>query len=1279
MNIHSLHVYLEEQLSMESGKYLPKPAFQVLAVFENLMRIREDEETFLEIINKIDNYPGLGLSNFNIRRVLNARGSMTMTNVSVFKTTTVQIKEGDSKKKKTLNQSDKCWHTSLLNLVDYEDNRKLPAYGVFENRPEEKRKIDTGDLRKILKCGESLQPVLVYNLLNNVQYASRAVHKNGRGSGSSYREIHVMNSPMRIGCFYIESLARSIRKHYHQKGKMSNVMELKESDSIAASLFRKFKSKETADTYTFFDNADCSQWGPSRLAYSLYFSTAVRVPNKNLRAVLLASQKLFSNKIFKKPDSLSENIYDKVKANPAALDFINIARNSRIYNDVIGFLINPQGMGQGLEGNSSGLEQDDCLYLFSKYYQERSKFATEISNEFLNTSDDYSQFTNIKPNPGVKPRKAMSEHTVLTQLFQSYYGIVRNKKKSQKSQHKSEFNSVYRTVNGVYRAEIKIRNSFIDCPSDYDYSSMAVWAMEQSKEAIRAGAGYIGSSWIHTLNNHIVLKMGTMLKFCRQEGFDKIFKIPLETGGLIRVNPSRHLCLGKMYSICENYYGFDPCDPSIDTDEVDYYSKTIESVINGFSPDEYGDVIADEKIGDKIVRVKLPRLSKSGLINLSNRRSREYRHFEDFIRSIEPSIFLPLLRNDRRKTLLSVLLTIPQRMREDTAHSNSCVRMIMPQTPMDFPLYHLNCDRLKTIFDKEVVNRSEIIDLNRKYLSGEVDRYDIAVESSTFFDSNELKRIIYECNSQATDMKQSVKSSGVWVYELTYVNKRDFVLPYNRDISISGKREEQVSLIEGKLLPLCFGGQTDVHPYDFFSAMSLVKSKLEGFSINKGKLRLSSTIEDRDRGLFYQSIVCNFTEGMRLTCGSRKEVDVSYNVYRTLKRNLDLILYFDGDLTNDVSDIRTESSISSRRIDVTAIVSRNRELSEQHKDDLRRHLLRIYNHSYHRRELMVRRDDFTVSDMDMVKSLASTRFEYIHYRPHDILSQTQCYFRFSKEGRYKWTRIKTLFKDDFYTLEQYEGDVVQIQTWYDKPPMVEISLYENLGLLFMCLGKPKLKSVVCPLTTVIDRETTEVLIESSYITRKRTGRQKEPFFYEMEIEAICEATEEIAYFQKVRPRIKYKVEETVIEAISEEASDEEVEFDMMTDQEAEEERGRFNSFLESMMAGDGGFKTISPEPDEDDDDDGSSFTEISDPIGTSKKEELNNLDLNIRSTPNGLIIRLPYLSKLEKISHDIENQEVVETVYEKIMLDIENNCGEDVDFIKILVNSSIRRYLDRLR
>jgi len=835
-------------------------------------------------------------------------------------------------------------------------------------------------------------------------------------------------------------------------------------------------------------------------------------------------------------------------------------------------------------------------------------------------------------------------------------------------------------VNGVYRAEIKIRNSFVDCPTDYDYSSMAIWAMEQSKESLRSGSGYIGSSWIHLLNNHIILKMGTMLRFCRAEGFDKIFRIPLETGGLIRVNPSRHLSLGKMYSICENYYGFDPCNPVVDDDELDFYTRTIESVLNGFSPDEYGDVIVDEKIGCDKIKVKLPRLSKSGLINLSNRRSREYRHFEDFIRSIEPSIFIPLIRNDRRKTLLSILLTIPQRMREDTAHSNSCVRMIMPQTPMTFPLYHLNCERLKFIFGKDIVNRSEIFELNRKYISGEFSRYDDAIDGSTFFDSSELKRIIKECNSQATDMKQCVKSGGVWVYELIYMNKRDFILPYSKDISVNGKREEQVLKMERKLLPSCFGGATDVHPYDFFSAMSLIKSKLMGFSINKGKIRLSSTIEDRDRGLFYQSIVCNFTEGMRLTCGSRKEINVSYNIYRTLKRNLDLILYFDGDIVDDVADVRSESSISSRRLDVTSIVTRNKELSEQHKEDLRRHLLRVYNHSYHNRQLFVRRDDFTVSDVDMIKSVGNTRFEYLHYSPHDVLSQTQCYFRFSKDGRYKWNRIKTLFKDDFYTIEEYEGDVVQVQTWYDKQPLVEISLYENIGLLFMCIGRPRLRSVVCPLATVIDRETTEVLIETSYITRRRTGRQKEPHFYEMEIDSICEATEEIAYFQKVRPRIKYKVEEITVEAASGEASDEEVEIDMMTDGEAEEERKNFLEFLSGMTSG---ITFSSPVQDQDSeidgDEDESTFTEVTDPIGASKKDDINNLDLNIRVVPNGLIIRLPYSSRLEKISHTIEEQEVVETVYEKLIADIEQNCGEDVDFIKILVNSSIRRYIDRLK
>jgi len=524
---------LRSEVRSEYGKYKPLPSMSLLSVMENTLRLSPDlEMTFGEFwSNESVLDPYKCKEKFTVRNVLNARGSMTYDN-TVFKTTKMRVEDENGKLKSVMiNQTDKCWKTSIINVCDFIDDKPIPSLiekTEFKSEPTRSRTINSSNIRKLLTTSESLMPTHIHNLTHKAQYVSRAIHKNGRGSGSSYREIHVMNSPMRIGCFCLESAARAVRDSYHKLGAISNVMELKTKDTIAQNLFNEYsKIKKGENDVVYFDNADCSSWGPSMLSFVLAFHLCSRIGNKGLRKIYMATYKSFSQKIFKLPDGMIMNMTDGAGGLiPPVADFLSLC-DDKVFNSDCKFLINPQGMGQGLIGSGSGLLQDDVLYLSTSVFKEHSLTSEKVRISFVNTSDDYAMFVKATLKEGFSPIQNMSEHTNCVLKIQNMSGITRNKKKSTKSGHKSEFNSIYRTVNGCFNSELKIRNSFVECPFDYDYASMATWACEQSKEALRKGLGYIGASWIHIIDNHLVLIMGGMITQARSIGFVNIQKVPL--------------------------------------------------------------------------------------------------------------------------------------------------------------------------------------------------------------------------------------------------------------------------------------------------------------------------------------------------------------------------------------------------------------------------------------------------------------------------------------------------------------------------------------------------------------------------------------------------------------------------------------------------------------------------------------------------------------------------------------------------------------------------------
>ena len=244
--------------------------------------LEHEEMTFKEILqmknrDKVTPFEDFGIhAEMMIRKVLNPKGSMSFSENVVNRTEVVKVpvkKNGENVLLKNGNiktvtenraQNDKCWSTSLLNVQRFMlgnvRSRLIDDPLNHESKSHVAPRIDSNSLKNLLDAPNTLMPCLVYNLSEPCQYASRAVDKNGRGSGSSYREIHVLNSEMRIGCYFSETVARQIRNGMPGD---TNVMESKMKDKISGDKYKMFKRRDKNGNLVFFDNADCSKWGIS--------------------------------------------------------------------------------------------------------------------------------------------------------------------------------------------------------------------------------------------------------------------------------------------------------------------------------------------------------------------------------------------------------------------------------------------------------------------------------------------------------------------------------------------------------------------------------------------------------------------------------------------------------------------------------------------------------------------------------------------------------------------------------------------------------------------------------------------------------------------------------------------------------------------------------------------------------------------------------------------------------------------------------------------------------
>jgi plasmid maintenance system antidote protein VapI len=302
----------------------------------------------------------------NVNDVMNNRGSVRYQGKDGIKKLEVIEKEVietiDGKEKKTtktevISQISKCYKTTMENLCNFQDDN-------------DEYKEET-DANKLLSTTTSIMPLVLYNSRKKFRHIGRMVKKGEIGP----REIGVLNSPMRISSYFVESLARHQRAVEHKLNEFTNMIEEKSKDE---KLNKTFEETIREERY-YFDNADCSKWGPSQLSYVLYLVLGCRIKDKHIRNLLKFQLQMFSNKIIKFPIKAGLRKVDnpdvKSMIDKVCYQMSNLPEN--IGNSDIGYFNCPEGIIQGILGNTTSLLAADNLRMIESVLMTQQTLGRE--------------------------------------------------------------------------------------------------------------------------------------------------------------------------------------------------------------------------------------------------------------------------------------------------------------------------------------------------------------------------------------------------------------------------------------------------------------------------------------------------------------------------------------------------------------------------------------------------------------------------------------------------------------------------------------------------------------------------------------------------------------------------------------------------------------------------------------------------------------------------------------------------------------------------------------
>lgn len=813
-----------------------------------------NSETLIgEVVQKNFEMGGVCYS-MKIKDIMNSRGSVKMafpTGVSVLNSTL-----DDKGHKLTKTQNSKCYQTVLEMCQMVLDDKDMPTMSSDDWEAIEPClepfNVDI-NLDDISNMNDRLWPLLYHCVLGFAKCVSKMVHKDQIGS----REIAVLNVASRIMCYYVECCARLIRTREHALGIKTNLIEMHDKMEIVSKSLTNSYAEKALGRQVVYDSADCSKWGPSMLSYILYISIGMRMDNNTHLKVLRNCLSLFCHKVFKVPDAFfsvldieDQNLVESNIINKVKLELATMSEDMGSLKHQL--LKLEESMHQGILGASSSVLGSDA--------QNLTRFILEHLYESINlkvvshiTSDDYSRILSWDKSDKYGQYKICKETLAIHHMLMLTFGIKRNLEKSAFSDRYLEFNSIFFNPNGELRPDVKSRMSFVDYSHMSDPFPIAHRSVTQTAEFLRSEGSFIGACWVGTLCNFLSLLQNQGVRLYNKLG-NKIYDVPLELGGLPRVDPLRAVASSTLLSLRTNYQ----------SKSGDSFRKFMSMYTAGQSLDPNPTNV------DESDKVDVPKISRSGTIRLSKRPNRDLRSLREFLMKIEPSVFANLNHSRHRSSMLPSLIACCHREESNSDGRGSAEHYMATQTNRFAKLYKVNSKLIEDLLDnkeEKTISRDKLHELALKF---------IETRDSIIYEEDESI-----CNLEPDNWEKSLNRfySSAVPSRISRVSRFIIKSVHRSYIANDYFVKSKLKIYDDQYTPMCMGGTSDVHPWLFMEGRTTYKHMLSKFSKRKQIFRYSLKVHDHSDDFFVKILKSNYMSGCRLS--------LQYDSYEHLKSKMD--------------------------------------------------------------------------------------------------------------------------------------------------------------------------------------------------------------------------------------------------------------------------------------------------------------------------------------------------------------------------------------------------------
>jgi len=808
--------------------YSPNPYVVIIGVINTLLRYYKPGDKVLSDIKQrvydIDDKDAFT----PVSTIMNNRGSLRKSlpnGISKYRT---EKDKKDKSKMHTITQNSKSYETILQLMVDYVENNDLPSvenlkhgYDTSLDQPV-KRGLTQNELKKIKDLPDNLSQLFYYCISKKALFTSKSTHKGDIAT----REIATLNAVAKVCCKVVEDFARCIRDNEHSQNDYTNLIEVSDKDEIFKRSF--IKSLQIKDPEVcLYDSADCSKWGPGMMSPVLYFVVGSRMNNSNKQKMLRNFFTLFSQRKFKLPDRLYNFAWNKetiIEDSGSKVEqIVNWMRNddSMILGDIQNQYFDlEEGMYQGILGNCSSCLAADAARLSETV---QSKIMSEINfrSETKVTSDDYNRCCVFNTSI-YSVSEVMRKSVAITMKNQLNFGIRRNKQKSTMSTKRSELNSKFLDESGDYKPDIKSRLSYVDYDHTVDMVPSAMRCNSLACEYLRSEGSLVGAVICGLLNTHLhMIKHGIRPLF-RMIG-KSIFRVPLELGGLMKIDPLKSVCSSEYISLIDNYGG----------DEMS--SQKAVRMLEELSPNEADQISTD--IIEGSMKAMVPRLSRSATIHLARREKRSLRSIRELLDQV-PDEWYEILRFPGNSSLIRAIMGCIKReeLTEDGVVRSKVFSAC--QTNHEAKLYRLNSAFLIDIIGEKTTSRKKLFETAVNYLSGQYkDKIDNITSKDIIlpFDHKSMDRM--RADYEDFINKTQIVSIGSCKIKTSQHHTRLDFFP-------TGMLESMLFEFQLKFKPKILGGSSTVKPMVYLESEMMLREKLIKLSRRKQVFNFSIMSED---------------------------------------------------------------------------------------------------------------------------------------------------------------------------------------------------------------------------------------------------------------------------------------------------------------------------------------------------------------------------------------------------------------------------------------------------